>query len=81
MPRTPEDATAALADAYAERNRFYEQLPPEARERFLLALADASDRGLSEADSWEAAVVAAETAYAREAEGVLFDPTLPPPGP
>jgi hypothetical protein len=59
----PETAGQAKVD---ERNWFYESLAPEAKERFLEALAAAQERGLGEDAAWREAVLAAETTYPPE---------------
>lgn len=89
MPKTPDGATPAEADVYVERNRFYESLSMEARERFLDTLAVARERGATEDAAWQEAVVAAETAYPPRDDVVavederrfVVDDGLPPPGP
>ena len=63
----------------AERNAFLESLAPEAKERFLAALTDAKERGMSDDAAWEEAVVAAETTYAPDEAGIA-DVLPPQPG-
>lgn len=74
-PLSRDYPPSTVAEARADhRNWFYEALPPEARARFLEALTQAKERGLSGDAAWEEAVVAAETAYPP-------DPTLPADAP
>lgn len=56
----PTDAEQARL---RERNAFYENLPPEAKERFLDALERAADRGLSEDAAWKEAALEAQATY------------------
>lgn len=66
----------------AERNAFYNSLPPAAKERFLDTLTVSRERGLSEEAAWEEAVVAAETTYPAEPEDApALRDDLPLPGP
>lgn len=51
---TPEDAEKA------QRNAFYNSLPPGAKDTFLEALTDAAERGLDEDIAWREAVLAVE---------------------
>lgn len=63
-PNTAPGITTTPYEArIAERNAFFNSLPPQAKESFLLALEDAAERGLTEEAAWEEAVTAAELTY------------------
>jgi hypothetical protein len=79
----PSDAMDAEQARIAQRNAFYESLSPEAKERFLDALTLAREHGLDEEASWKEAVIAAELAYAPDADErpMSGDAGMPPAGP
>lgn len=69
----PLNPTTPLEAEIAQRNAFMESLSIEAKDRFLAALTDAKERGMSDQAAWEEAVVAAETTYPPRVEEEIVE--------
>ena len=63
-PNTAPPGTETPLDAeIAERNAFFNSLPPAAKENFLASLAAAQESGLDDRAAWAEAVRAVQTTY------------------